>query len=255
MGWESAVERNVRWLCSLCRAGHRWGCDPGSLDPSPPPPGSSRFTRIGRPQGLSRLSATPTPNLLGCRIPASGCGRARGCRGAWGGGGRAGRKGRGAPQTPAGRREPTKSLGTARSLTLPAMWGLLLAVTAFAPSVGLGLGAPSTSVPGLAPGSTLAPQSSVAQPSTKANGELWVPWSAAGQVRPTPPAGSSSLPCEPGQAQPCAMAADSAAPFWPNLVSSLRKGPAGCWLPQLQPAFFTNEEIEARVWKGEETPD
>ncbi|XP_052039578.1 probable carboxypeptidase X1 isoform X2 [Apodemus sylvaticus] len=49
------------------------------------------------------------------------------------------------------------------------MWGLLLAVTAFAPSVGLGLGAPSASVLGLAPGSTLTPHRSVAQPSTKAN--------------------------------------------------------------------------------------
>lgn len=205
----------------------------------PPPRGSSRFTRVSRPRGMSRLSAALP--LLGCRIPESGCGRAGGCRGAWGGGGRASRKGRGAPQTPAGRREPTKNLGTARSSTLPAMWGLLLAVTAFAPSVGLGLGAPSASVPGLAPGSTLAPHSSVAQPSTKANGELWVPWSAAGQVRPTPPAGSSSSPCERGQAQPSAMAAESAAPSWPDLVSSLRAGPAGCWLPQLQPAFFTNE--------------
>ncbi|XP_021500789.1 probable carboxypeptidase X1 isoform X2 [Meriones unguiculatus] len=49
------------------------------------------------------------------------------------------------------------------------MWGLLLAVTAFAPSVGLSLGAPSASVLGLAPSSTLAPHRSLAQPSTKAN--------------------------------------------------------------------------------------
>ncbi|XP_040602224.1 probable carboxypeptidase X1 isoform X2 [Mesocricetus auratus] len=49
------------------------------------------------------------------------------------------------------------------------MWGLLLAVTAFAPSVGLSLGATSASALGLAPGSTLAPHSSLTQPSTKAN--------------------------------------------------------------------------------------
>lgn len=75
----------------------------------------------------------------------------------------------------------------------PAMWGLLLAVTAFAPSVGLSLGAPSATELGLSPGSTLAPHSNLTQTSTKANGELWDPGSAAGQVRPTPPAGSSSL--------------------------------------------------------------
>lgn len=160
------------------------------------PWGSSRLTRVCRPPGDLTALHSPPSSLLGRRIPASGCGRARDFRGAWGGGGRGGRKGRGAPQTPAGRKEPTKSLRTARLPILPAMWGLLLAVTAFAPSVGLGLGAPSASVLGLTPGSTLVPHSSIAQPSTKANGELWVPWSAAGQVRPTPPAGSSSLPGE-----------------------------------------------------------
>lgn len=211
MRWTRAVERSVWCLCRLCRARHRGGCDTGSLDPSPPPPGVLEAHQSQpSPGDLAALRGPPSP-LLGHRIPASGCGRAGGCRGAWGGGGRAGRKGRGAPQTPAGRREPTESLGTAHPPTLPAMWGLLLAVTAFAPSVGLGLGAPSASVLGLAPGSTLAPQSSVAQPSTKANGELWVPWSAAGQVRPTPPAGSSSLPCEQRHTQPCAVTADSAA--------------------------------------------
>uniref|UniRef100_A0A8C0JQD3 Probable carboxypeptidase X1 n=1 Tax=Canis lupus dingo TaxID=286419 RepID=A0A8C0JQD3_CANLU len=59
------------------------------------------------------------------------------------------------------------------------MWGLLLALAAFAPAVGPGLGAPGTSVLGLAPpaatearGSTLAPQSSPVQPPAgKSNGE------------------------------------------------------------------------------------
>uniref|UniRef100_A0A8C0T0V3 Carboxypeptidase X, M14 family member 1 n=1 Tax=Canis lupus familiaris TaxID=9615 RepID=A0A8C0T0V3_CANLF len=58
------------------------------------------------------------------------------------------------------------------------MWGLLLALAAFAPAVGPGLGAPGTSVLGLAPpaatearGSTLAPQSSPVQPPAgKSNG-------------------------------------------------------------------------------------
>lgn len=194
MRWARAVKRSVWCLCRLCRARHRGGCDTGFLYPSPPSPRVLEAHQSQPfPRDLAALRGPPSP-LLGHRILASGCGRAVGCRGAWGGGGRAGRKGRGAPQTPAGRREPTESLGTARSPTLPAMWGLLLAVTAFASSVGLGLGAPSASVLGLTLGSTLAPQSSVAQPSTKANGELWVPWSAAGQVRPTPPAGPPAYP-------------------------------------------------------------
>lgn len=50
--------------------------------------------------------------------------------------------------------------------------------------------------------------------------------------------------------QPCAMAADSATPFWSDLVSSSRAGPVGCWLPQLQPSLFTNEETETRIWRS-----
>lgn len=46
------------------------------------------------------------------------------------------------------------------------------------------------------------------------------------------------------------MAADSATPFWSDLVSSSRAGPVGCWLPQLQPSLFTNEETETRIWRS-----
>lgn len=61
-----------------------------------------------------------------------------------------------------------------------AMWGLLLALAAFVPAVGQGLGAPGTSVLGLvppattkAPISTPVPRSSPAQqPAGKDNGEL-----------------------------------------------------------------------------------
>ncbi|KAF5924868.1 hypothetical protein HPG69_008540 [Diceros bicornis minor] len=56
------------------------------------------------------------------------------------------------------------------------MWGLLLALAAFAPAVGVGVGAPSTSVLGLAPPattgapiSTPAPRSSPAQPPAEKN--------------------------------------------------------------------------------------
>lgn len=191
MGWERAVNRMCGGFADC--AGPGTG-EAGFQGPSLRPPGVLGAHQCGPlPGDLTALRSLPSP-LLRPRIPASGCGRAGGCRGAWGGGGRGGRKGRGAPQTPAGRKEPTESLGTVRLPILPAMWGLLLAVTAFAPSVGLGLGAPSASVLGLTPGSTLAPHSSIAQPSTKANGELWVPWSAAGQVRPTPQLGPPACP-------------------------------------------------------------
>lgn len=136
--------------------------------------------------------SSPLPSWV--RGQREGCGRAE-PQGACGGG----RKGRGAPEHPAGREEPTDQREPRASAPLaPAMWGLLLALAAFAPAVGVGLGAPGASMLGLAPpattearGSTPAPQSSPVQPPAgKDNGERpdRGPASRAGRLPPLPSA-------------------------------------------------------------------
>lgn len=82
-----------------------------------PPPSSGFLAAHPSPPPRRDLGALPKPpsHLLGGRIPASGCGRAGGCRGAWGGGeGRAGRGGglRGRPQE--GENPPRASAPRAR---------------------------------------------------------------------------------------------------------------------------------------------
>lgn len=72
-----------------------------------------------------------------------------------------------------------------------------------------------------------------------------------GRSDPLPQLGPPARPVNwDTHTQPCAMAADSATPFWSDLVSSSRAGPVGCWLLQLQPSLFAEEETEARIWRS-----
>ncbi|XP_073092941.1 probable carboxypeptidase X1 isoform X2 [Manis javanica] len=130
---------------------------------------------LGRPRHTSRplggppRRLRPGPASVPSRVRGqpAGCGRAEAAGGVRrrqegaGGSGAAGRKRR-THRPPSAPRVSTPD---------PAMWGLLLVLAAFAPAVGVGLGAPGTSVLGLAPpatteapGSTPAPRSSPAQP-------------------------------------------------------------------------------------------
>lgn len=145
----------------------RWVLRPGAAAPGVRP-ALPAWTLPSPPSPSSPLPSW----VLGQR---EGCGRAE-PQGACGGG----RKGRGAPEHPAGREKPTDQREPRASAPLaPAMWGLLLALAAFAPAVDVGLGASGASVLGLAlpatteaRGSTPAPQSSPVQPPAgKDNGE------------------------------------------------------------------------------------
>lgn len=171
--------------CAVAFAGDSGGSGTGEAaapgrraGPSPPPAGgSSRPTRVLGHRGTSRLSPARPPLSweVGFRRVAVGgpeAAEGRGAEESERAGGQEGAGGSAGAGRKTGTHQEPRHRGPADP---PAMWGLLLAVTAFAPSVGLSLGAPSASVLGLAPGSTLAPHSSLTQPSTKANGELWDP--------------------------------------------------------------------------------
>ena len=140
-----------------------WVRRPGAAGLGPPlPPPSPPSPPLSSPPLPSHPSA---PGVRGQR---AGCGRA--CGG--------GRKGRGAPEPSRKRRTHRPPRAQCVRALDPAMWGLLLALATFAPAVDVGLGAPGTSVLGLAsPATTKAPaptpRSSPAQPSAgKENGEL-----------------------------------------------------------------------------------
>ena len=132
-------------------------------------------TRGGRPgpSPSSSLPSFPSPPFPTPRLPGSEASeRAVG--------GRAAAAGRGGGLQSPSRKRRTHRPPRAQCVRAldPAMWGLLLALATFAPAVDVGLGAPSTSVLGLASPATTkvpvpTPHSSPAQPSAgKENGEL-----------------------------------------------------------------------------------
>lgn len=178
---------------------HRAEWSPGCLGPLPTVKGRARARRVssrreaggsgdegwvggcrdpGRPAWalpflLPSLLPLPSPPLPTPRLPGSEASeRAVG--------GRAAAAGRGGGLQSPSRKRRTHRPPRAQCVRAldPAMWGLLLALATFAPAVDVGLGAPSTSVLGLAsPATTKAPvptpRSSPAEPSAgKENGEL-----------------------------------------------------------------------------------
>lgn len=234
---------------------------------------------LGRPRHTSRplggppRRLRPGPASVPSRVRGqpAGCGRAEAAGGVRrrqegaGGSGAAGRKRR-THRPPSAPRVSTPD---------PAMWGLLLVLAAFAPAVGVGLGAPGASVLGLAPpatteapGSTPAPRSSPAQPPAgKDNGELQSrgPASRASRLPYSPVSCVMTLPQHvhthtdtlslshshthtltpyPAALPPTAMAADSAAPVPSLSQQSWDRNQWDAFSPSPKPSLFTDEKTE-----------